>query len=332
MNKQSGFTLLELLVGMSILTVLMLLALTYSLNTNRFVRMDSNKVSALQNLQGAMSIMTADIKQAGENLDLSLGFSGLDFNNSTKYITVRKMIPALTSNQTSDTTLIGQTVKTMNLCDISGNMVEIVGPPRGSINAATGCTFNASPIDSEDVNVRPWRAYFASQGGIPQAAILSRPATSTQTASATRVVVNSINDTLVTTESGTVVRRTYITLDGSVPSAYSTTNGSTISLVDERRYLLNSSSRELKLALGGQTDAQAGVLAFNITDMNLSAVILPSTSGAAESTVDSLSLTGPWSRIKSVGLSLTGTNPSFSGGTSKTLSTDIFPRNVESAQ
>ena len=218
--------------------------------------------------------------------------------------------------------------------DTSTRQIQIVGPPPSTASTAptatATCTYSTRP-DGEDANVKIWRVYLAAENDRPQAALLVRPQTSSQQALIRRVVVLRVGAIQTQSYGSTTVRRVFVTLRDPIPTGFSATNGSTLTLIDERRYLRDSTSNELRLALGGQTDAEGAVVAFNVTDFTTTA-LLAATATSSETTVDTLSLTGPWSRVKKVNLSLTAGNPGTGKSRSRTFSTSIFPRNVESAQ
>ncbi|AXH00806.1 prepilin-type N-terminal cleavage/methylation domain-containing protein (plasmid) [Deinococcus wulumuqiensis] len=333
---QQGFTLIELLVSMGLLGILLLVVFSIFMSSNNLIETDTSRVNATQNTQSAMDLLASDVRQAGENLDLSLGVSGLEFNASS--LTIRRSIPPLTALQAPSTepTLAGQTVKTMSVCSLntSTKQIQIVGPPPSTSSTAptatTTCTYSTRP-DGEDANVKIWRVYFAAEDNRPQVGLLVRPKTSAQTALIERVAVVRVEATQTQNYGSTTVRRVFVTLRDPIPAGFSATNGSTLTLIDERRYLRDSTANELRLALGGQTDTEAAVVAFNVTDFTTTA-LLGAAGTSPEETVSSLGLTGPWSRVKKVNLSLTAGNSGTGRSRSRTFTTSIFPRNVESAQ
>ncbi len=336
---KQGFTLIELLVSIALLAILMTIVFNTFLSSNNLVETDIGRINATQNTQGAMDLLVADVRQAGENLDLSLGISGLEFDSSS--LTVRRSIPPLTLLQSpsGEPGLAGQTVKSMSICSLDAtNRIQIIGPPPKSDSpapsATSTCTYSTRLSDKEDANVKIWRVYFASQSGRPQVAILARPAdTATgQIAMVRRVIALSVDPTQLQIYSGnTEIRRVSITLRDPVPAGFTAANGSTLTLVDERRYIRDSTSNELRLALGGQTDMEASVVAFNISGFTTTAVLRASGT-SPESTVPSMSLQGPWERVKRVNLSLTGGNAGVGRNRNRTFTTSVFPRNVESTR
>lgn len=322
---QVGFTLVELLVALALLMVVLTIAFNAFNSSNRLVEADTARVIGNQNVQTALDLLAADLRQAGENLELDLGISGVEFDNAQQTLTVRRSIPPLTAAQAaSDPTLAGQAIKRMPLCAKNGSQFQIVGPPPGSTTTASACVYNAG-TDGEDVNVKLWRVYFASQDNRPQAALLYRPPTGSTPALIRKTVVTGIG---ATSTAGSL-RRVNVTLDAAVPSDFTATNGSLLILVDEREYL--RAEGELRLALGGETSAQAQTVAFDVTNLKMSA-LLAEDGTSAEETVASLALNGPWRRVKQVSVELTAGAGGQGRGAARTYKTQVFPRNVETAR
>ncbi|WP_412026926.1 PilW family protein [Deinococcus yunweiensis] len=312
----AGFTLVELLIAMALLMVVLTIAFNIFSSSNRLVETDTGRVMAQQNAQTALDLMAADVREAGENLELDLGISGLEFNHASQSITVRRSIPPLST---------GARLARLPLCSVSGTTVQVIGPVPGSTTATSRCTYSDGNGDGEDDNVMPWRSYFAAQGGIPQAALLYRPASGSTPALVQSTTVQVIQPQVVSVSSGVTVRRVSVTLGSAVPSGFTAANNSLLILVDERRYMLVGS--ELRLALGGQTDAQAQPMAFGVTALSLSATLNTPTE-----TVTSMNLTGPFARVTNIAIGLTAKNPGQGRSTTRTFQSTIFPRNIETAR
>ncbi len=307
----SGFTLLELLVAMALFIVVITVAFDAFSSSNKLVEADTNRVMASQNVQGALDILASDVRQAGENLELDLGISGITFDNSAQTMTVRRSIPA-------DATT-GVKLQRLPLCYASGTTFQVSGPPPSSTTPA-----NSSCVSGpSEVNVGPWRDYFTAQNGQPQAALLYRPKSGSTPSLITRTTVNAVQNTSGTGDT----RRTNLILGGSIPVGFTDTNGSLILLIDERRYFLDAASSELRLALGGQADGDAQVVAYSVTGLTLGATLVN-----PDATVTSMSLTGPWKRVKQITLNLTANNAGQGRGGSRSFQATVFPRNVETAR
>lgn len=335
-RHEQGFTLVELLISMLILGVILAAAFSVFQSTNSFVEADTGRVTASQNTQGALDILVADVRQAGENLDLRLGITGLEFNNVSQTMTIRRSIPALVLEQTpTEPALVGQTVKSLPLCAVNGSSIQVVGPPPSSATASNVCTYTTRP-DNDDASVKPWRVYLASEESRPQAAVLSRPANLVTgiPALVQSVVVTAVGAPATETVAGAPIRRISVTLRDPVPAGFTVANNSTLTLLDERRYFLNND--ELLLALGGQTTANASKVAFNTTGFTISANLVATTTApiAPATTVSAIALTDfPfWKRLAKVNISLTSGTSGQGRDKATTFKAAIYPRNVESAQ
>ncbi|GHF40915.1 prepilin-type N-terminal cleavage/methylation domain-containing protein [Deinococcus metalli] len=315
-GQLAGFTLVELLIAMALLLAVLTIAFNIFSSSNRLVESDTGRVMAQQNAQTALDLMAADVREAGENLELDLGISGLEFNNATQSLTVRRSIPPLST---------GVKLARLPLCYVSGSSVQVVGAVPGSTTATSRCTYSDGNSDGEDDNVMPWRTYLTAQSGVPQAALLYRPASGGTPALVQSTTVQSVQAQTTQVTSGVTVKRVNVVLGAAVPSAFTPANNSLLILVDERRYMLVGS--ELRLALGGQTDAQAQPMAFGVTGLTLSATLTDPTE-----TVSSMSLTGPFSRVKNIVIGLSAQNAGQGKSTTRTFQSTIFPRNIETAR
>lgn len=311
--KNAGVTLVELLVAMGLFAVVLTIAFNAFSSSNKLVEADTGRVMAGQNVQSALDILATDVRQAGENLSLDLGVSGLEFDSTGKTVTVRRGIT---------------TVQRLPLCAVSGSTIQVNGPPPGATTpgAATNpCAYSAPTPGADPTNIADWRAYFAAQGNQAQTALLYRPGTSTQTLKVAPVIVTAVLPP-VTSGSGTAfMYRVSVSLGSSVPSDYTATNGSLLVLVDQRRYKVVGS--DLVLAVGGQTDAQAQVVAYGVTDLSfVSALVNP------VATASSLTMTGPWARIKSVAVTMTSGSAGQGSNKPRSFTATVFPRNIEQAR
>lgn len=316
-SRESGFTLIELLIAMGLLVIVLIIALNAFVSSNKLVEADTGRIMASQNVQTALDLMAADVRQAGENLELNLGISGIEFDDAANTITVRRSIPPLST---------GVSLARLPLCHKSGTTVQVVGPPPSSTATAARCTFSDGDGDGEHDNIGPWRTYFTLQEGRPQAALLYRPKNGSTPALVRRTSVRQIQaQTVQPVVGGAPIRRVNVTLGEAVPSEFTAANNSLLVLIDERRYALVDD--ELRLALGGQTNDEAQPVAFDVTDLALSATL-----GAPDEMVSSMALDGPWARVKSVSLGLTAKSAGQGRARERTYQTAVFPRNVETAR
>lgn len=314
--RAQGFTLVELLIAMALLMIVLTIAFNIFSGSNKLVEADTGRVMAQQNAQTALDLMAADLREAGENLELDLGISGVEFSDTADSITVRRSIPPING---------GIKLARLPLCYVNSTTAQIVGPVPGSNVSTARCTHSDGDGDKEDDNVMPWRTYFTAQNGVPQAALLYRPASGNTPALVRSTTVRSISAQQEQVISGVTVRRVNVTLGTAVPSDFTPANNSLLILVDERRYMLVG--KELRLALGGQTDAEAQPMAFGVTDLKLSAAL----TGPTE-TVTTMSLTSSFKRVRSVSVGLSAQNSGQGKLSTRTFTSTIFPRNIETAR
>ncbi|MFB9993432.1 type II secretion system protein J [Deinococcus oregonensis] len=311
--KTAGFTLVELLVAMGLFLVVLTIAFNAFSSSNKLVEADTGRIMASQNVQSAMDILAADVRQAGEDLSLDLGVSGLEFDSAGKTVTVRRGITK---------------VQRLPLCAVSGSTIQVSGPPPTATTpgaATSSCAYSAPTTGVDPTNIADWRAYFAAQGNQSQTALLFRPATSTQTLKVDPVIVTAMLPA-VTSGSGTsFIYRTSVSLSSAVPSGYTASNGSLLVLVDQRRYKVVGS--DLVLAVGGQTDAQAQVVAYSVTDLSVTSTLVN-----PPETAISMSMSGPWARIKSVAVTMASGSAGQGSNKPRSFTATVFPRNIEQAR
>jgi len=303
----------ELLVAMGLFLVVLTIAFNAFSSSNKLVEADTGRVMANQNVQSALDILAADIRQAGEDLSLDLGVSGLEFDSSGKTVTVRRGITK---------------VQRLPLCFVSGSTIQISGPPPSATTpgaATSACAYSAPTTGVDPTNVADWRTYFTAQGNQSQTAILYRPATSTQTLKVDPVVVTAVLPAATSGSGSTFIYRASVSLSATVPSGYTSSNGSLLVLVDQRRYKVLSS--DLILAVGGQTDTQAQVVAYGVTDLTFNSTLVN-----PPATASSLTMTGPWARIKSVAVTMTSGTAGQGTNKPRSFTATVFPRNIEQAR
>lgn len=333
-----GFTLIEMLVVIALLGILMMISSQIFLSSLKTTENDSSRMAATQNIQSATDIMVADIRQAGENLgSLSVGITGFDFNKSQQWFAVRKAIPTFTSDQLPATypTTAAPGIVALPVCGIASESKILTV---ADSTKPTACPYNAvkpSDQNSDESNTYAWRHYFTLQDNRPQAAILYTPGTGTTATTSNRVIVTKVNDVVASTVSGVVKRSVGITLtpDSTIPASVTETNGSFIVMVDERRYRLNTDTKTLEFLQGGDpVGAVYQPLAFNITALTIDEVLNNPTTTIPSSSVAEDQNGTKWSRINKINLTLTGASPQVGTDKTSTLTTSIFPRNVENTR
>ncbi|WP_155298724.1 PilW family protein [Deinococcus kurensis] len=323
-TQTGGFTLVELLIGMSLLIAVMTIAFMLFQSSNKLIETDAGRVNAMQNTQTALDIMTNDLRQAGENLTTSgPNISGIQFDSSAQTLTIRRGIAPMTASQVGNATdMITRRPEVLSICNIAGNRIQIIGAKDAALTSTTNCTYNPRP-DGDDAKAYTWRVYFASQNSQPQAALLYRPGTAGTTEAYAPVNIRTVSQVEPSLSSAVNLRKIWLEVIGNIPAGFTDQNGSQVILIDQRRYWVQDN--QLKLAVAGQTDDQAETVAFDVRTLTLSANLL-----SPAATVTSLAINGPWKRVQSV----TTTLASGSSGQGRTLTrsfqSTVYPRNVSS--
>lgn len=317
-ERTQGFTLIELLLAMALFLVVVTIAMNAFTSSNRLIETDTGRIAASQNVRSALDILVADVRQAGEYLDLTLGVSGVEFNNTTDRLTVRRTVPPQT-----DATGTYQ-VTAFPICQISGGR-KIVTVAIGGNGSCPYVPYTPSDPNAPTANTKAWSLYFAAQGNRPQAGILAQDGSSPL-----RDTIDILSVAQTGSLSGTTDTRTVtLTLRTALPTGYSVTSSPRIQLVDERRYRVADGN--LLLALGGQSDDEAQTVAFDISDFTVSANLIQTATQNAEN-VESMGLKGQWSRVGRLQISLSGGSTGQGSSKTRTYSATVFPRNVESAK
>ncbi|MFC3859372.1 type II secretion system protein, partial [Deinococcus antarcticus] len=73
MMNRSGFTLVELLVTILIAGILLVIIAGVVDSSSKLTNKDIGQMNASQNAQGALDMILNDVRNAGENLDTSVG-------------------------------------------------------------------------------------------------------------------------------------------------------------------------------------------------------------------------------------------------------------------
>lgn len=319
-----GFTITELLIGMSLLVTVMMIAFVLFQNSNKLIETDAGRVNAMQNAQTALDIVTNDLRQAGENLTTSgPSISGIQFDNTSQTLTIRRGIAPMTASQVGTATdMISRRPDVLSICSVNGSRIQIIGPKDNTTSSTANCTYNPR-VDGDDVKAYTWRVYFTSQNNAPQAALLYRPGTSSSAASYAPINVRAISQVEPSLTSIVNLRKIWLEVVGTIPAGYTDQNGSQVILIDQRRYWVQDN--QLKLATAGQTDEVGETVAFDVSKMTLSADLQ-----SPNETVSSLAIDGPWKRVQSVTVSLATGNSGQGSASTRNFKSTVFPRNVSS--
>jgi prepilin-type N-terminal cleavage/methylation domain-containing protein len=272
--SNKGFTLIELIVGMMISTIIGGLALALFTNASTSFKDDKKGIETNQNLSAILDIIGNDIKQAGEQITDSnfpvLKISQVSGNANASTLTVRRAIFDNTL------TVCGQIAKTTNPSSILVADNSQVG---SSANCGTA-TANMNTMASPNLpkTLRQWRNLRCKQDDLnatyPDDSTQTTDYCSTTTAQKaleqlrgavsdgsghirtftyTSDATNSVAEILPTTNTAGATQYK-INISGiSADPTYDYNVGSPIYLIEERTYALNTTTGELTLSVNGGT-------------------------------------------------------------------------------
>jgi prepilin-type N-terminal cleavage/methylation domain-containing protein len=165
-NSHHGFTLLELLVGLVLMSVIGGLAMDAFLNTSNSFRQDKKDIDTSQNLSAVLEIIGNDIRQAGENINDGT-FPSIEFTvattaestpatglvpGSSKIIVRRAVSAPLTLCQTIPTAITTTSLATAATTAITplgtltvANNAQVGTAPNCAVGTSTSALFAARP-------------------------------------------------------------------------------------------------------------------------------------------------------------------------------------------
>lgn len=300
-SARAGFSLIELLISMTVAIILVSVAISMIFAMRRVQRFDQARTTINQNLRSATDIIGNNIRQAGQNLPRggtpfpSITFSE-DADNNTIF-TIRQGI-------SNDALAICQ--------DLSGGnsiTLAVSGSDRPECDADDEATTNT--ID--DV-LADWRDLRVANGGEIRAYVYD-PTT------------NNGEFVTYTGENGYK-----LTISGGLSGTYERDDRAEVYLLEEHRYQINNEEGSLEFILNDLGD-NPQTLAFNISDFTVSATLDDNTVitellGSGEATTEAdADITTRWNKIRRVHVSLTGVE-AREGPNARTFTADFLPRNV----
>jgi prepilin-type N-terminal cleavage/methylation domain-containing protein len=165
-NSHHGFTLLELLVGLVLMSVIGGLAMDAFLNSSNSFRQDKKDIDTSQNLSAVLEIIGNDIRQAGENINDGT-FPSIEFTvattaestpatglvpGSSKIIVRRAVSAPLTLCQTIPTAITTTSLSTAATTAITplGTLIvadnaQVGTAPNCAVGTSTSALFAARP-------------------------------------------------------------------------------------------------------------------------------------------------------------------------------------------
>ncbi|WP_017327816.1 prepilin-type N-terminal cleavage/methylation domain-containing protein [Synechococcus sp. PCC 7336] len=309
---QSGYTLVELLVGLVVASTTLGLAFTVVFfNRNLYVK-DNARINTNQNLRTSLDIIGSDIRQAGE------------------YITDRNFPVLIVQNDpmNGDTLTLRRGLEDtiLPVCiNVSNGTSNIaIAIPNPVQDECSRVARDADPTEIWPDNIYAWQNLRSSLSGNQARAFIFD-------------VDNSPIDGEYFIYSGEVRNPESTPANPDTPSTYSitsTTSGWTnsystggtelpsLALLEERKFYLDGNNLVLEIT---DTEETSGVqpVAGNVTDFQVTVTMQDGT------VVNQFSPGDNWSKIASVDVTLSGeTSYSATESIEQTLTSSFLPRNV----
>lgn len=257
---------------------------------------DSARNDLNQNLRSTMDLIATEVRQAGGHLASDFPAVELVTNVAGDRLTVRRHL--------LETTLLSCT-------DLVASATKIyVGLPTGTGNCSI---FPDNDTDGYPDNIQEYREYRLANGsGTP--VVLPNGYIYDPTTNLGEFFAFEDEQLEIATD------RWYLELSGpGLAASYPVANQPRVYLIDESRFDLNAGTIELRRD-GDAANALAVV--DDVTDFQVALLLQDS------STVNVFTNTDDWSTIQTVQLSLTGQTTLRNRAMTRTLTSDVFPRNI----
>lgn len=290
-SGSAGFTLLELLVSMTIMLVASAMAFSVAFGARRLYDADSARMDLNQALRSATNMITAEIRQAGESLPPD--FPAVELVNSTDgdRLILRKALIEIVLQSCLDR-VPGDTRIRVGLSAGSGNCV-IVGD---------------SDSDGYPDNVQEFREYRLANGDDSDELAIGYIF---DPVSGAAEWLNIVDEADAGSDQWELV---VDALGGTYPAG----NQPRVYLLDETRYDLSSGRLELR-----RDGSNTGLgIVEGITDFQISFLMQD---GSTETSFDN---TDEWSQIRIIRLDLSAEREMRDRTLSRALTTDVFPRAI----
>lgn len=289
-GSAEGFSLIELVVTMTLLLAISAAALTLSLSSRRLYETDHGRTRLNQNLRAGVDMLGADVRQAGERLpDDFPAIEIIDGGGAPDALALRR-------------NLIDQVLPVCS--DVAAADTEItialtVAPPPG-----------CAPLPDDDAdgwpdNLGAWRAYRVAAGGSARAYIYN-PVTGN----------GEFFSYVLEDNPGLWIRRDAV---GPLQFSYDAADQCRVYILEERRYSLAGDLLQMSIdGSGGLPDD----LVDGIRDFQARA-------GFQDGTwQDSLGPADVWSQLRSIEVTLDGRVDVRGEPFERSLTAQFFPRNV----
>jgi len=292
----AGFTLLELLLAMTIMVIGGAIAFSAAFGARRLYDADAARNELNQTLRSATDMIAAEVRQTAERLPTD--FPAVELVNSAAgdRLTLRR--------HRVETTLHSCT-------DLAIGAVRIdVGAPAGVGN----CSILAdNDSDGFPDNIQEFREYRLAHGTGSSPTVLANGYLYDPTTKLGEWF--SFENEEFDGGSGAW----FLRLSGSLAGSYPTVNQPRIYILDEMRYDLTAGTIELRRngSVGTPLGVVDGIDEFQVT------LLLQDSTTAATFTVND-----DWGQIQSVQLVMTGRRSVRGRTLTRTMTTDVLPRNV----
>ncbi len=296
-NRDSGFTLVELLLAVTLGVVVIGLAISMVFSSRDVFTLDRARTNANQNLRAGIDIILADVRQAGERIGPDLPAVQV-VKGTTDTLTLRRNL--------LDTVLpVCKEVKGGS----GANAVFVAKQGGGSSNPECKPKSDAGAQNA----LADWEAYRAAMGGSIRGFIYDP------------VTGDGEFFTIDKTDSSQMhVHRQA----GKWQHTYDPSNKPRLYILEERTYSLDTATRTIQLVVNGGT---AQNVVADITDLEIEAYLQPVTSPVLANGTGAFTGANNWQKLAYVSVLLTSQDRSRRQALDRTLSAQAIPRNVLSS-
>lgn len=297
-KKFSGFTIIELLISMTILLAISAIALSSLISLHKLYHHDVLRAKTNQDLRGIFDLVASEVRLVGENLPAT--FPALTLTNGASGA------PDVLSLRRN---LLGEVLKLCNTIS-AGTAASTL---RFSLHSSTTNPTPASCGYSVNLNnYNAWNEYWVGEGaGNVKAYLYNQTSKVGEFFTFNNIGINSGYYRLVKQNAA------------SWAYNYNINNGS-IYLLEEWEFQLDTTNRVLKL-INADDATNFLNIANNITDFQ---AVIEMQDGT---TLNSFSNANNWREIQGVVITITSTQSGSGNTVSRTWTGKIFPRNIISS-
>ena len=286
--RAAGFSLLELLVSMTVMLAISGAALSLSLSSRRLYEADEARTRLNQSLRAGLDLIGTDVRQAGERLPDD--FPALEIING--------------GDGASDIVVVRR-----NLIDTVLPVCEDVAGSAQKVHVQQAGVLGCEPLpdangDGWSDNIETWHEWRVDHGGTVRAYIYSP--------------VKRLGEFFSYVDDDPT--HPYLERDGGEwVNNYEAEDQCRLYVLEERRYLLSEGL--LHMIVDGEPDAPLNVV-DGIVDFQ---VLARFSDGTEQETLGPADL---WSDLRSIEIALAGETELRGQPIQRRISTDFFPRNV----